>query len=240
MARQSRPTVILTRPRLVAARFAAQLQARFGQDLPILLSPLLEPGFRAPALPAMPVAGVIFTSETGVAGLARLSAHRGPAICVGPGTAAAASAAGWQAEVLGGDAAGLLDALSSHPRPGQWLHARGEHAIADLAGLLSGLGMQTSDVIVYSQDILPLSAAAHAALRRPDPVILPVFSPRSARVFVAQAGEVTAALSLAAISAAAAAPLASLHPARQVIAATPDAPGMLDAVAMLLAQHGDA
>jgi len=163
MAAQSRPTLLLTRPEPAATRFAAQLRDRFGDGLEILSSPLMAPVFLAAPLPGGGWQGTIFTSETGVEGLRRLTDRRGPAICVGPRTAEAAQAAGWQAEVIGGDAEGLVAALAAQPRPGLWLHARGREAAGDLAARLRKAGMSVAEAVVYAQEPRPLTD------RRPRP-----------------------------------------------------------------------
>ena len=233
MAAQSRPTLLLTRPEPAATRFAAQLRERFGDGLEILSSPLMAPVFLAPTLPGG-WQGTIFTSETGVEGLRRLTGRRGPAVCVGPRTAEAAQAAGWQAEVIGGDANGLVAALTRQPRPGLWLHARGREAAGDLAARLRTAGMSVTEAVVYAQEPRPLTEAARARLMEGAPVIVPLFSPRSAGLFVAQTGGTVAPLLVAAISKAAADAVGPLGALRVECAPTPDGPGMLTALARLM------
>lgn len=238
MARQSRPTVILTRPAEASARFAAQLRDRFG-DVAVLMSPLMAPVFLTPDLPQQ-WDGVIFTSETGVAALARLTARRGRAVCVGARTAEVAQGMGWQAEALGGDADGMVAALTARGPGGHWLHARGRDSAGDLAQRLDAAGWQVTPAIVYAQEEQHLTSGVRDVLERADPVVVAVFSPRSARIFAAQAGTVAAPLQVVAISAAAAVPMAALGPAGVEVAATPDAPGMLEALGRALGKDGGA
>lgn len=238
MARQSRPTLILTRPAEASARFADQVQARFGDRVECLIAPLMEPQFLTPDLPAH-WDGVIFTSETGVAALARLTDRRGPASCVGARTTTVAQAAGWQAEALGPDAATLLIQVAARRPAGLWLHARGLEAAGTLAEDLRAAGVNAAEVVVYAQRPCPLSDAARLRLSGTTAVLTAVFSPRSARLFVEQAKSASAPLHVAAISAAAAAPMAGVA-ARIDVATTPDAPGMLDALARLLSADSDA
>ncbi|MFN3645192.1 MAG: uroporphyrinogen-III synthase [Gemmobacter sp.] len=239
MARQSRPTVLLTRPAEASERFAAELRARFG-PVDVVVSPLMVPEFRAPVLPDA-WDGVILTSETGARALARLTARRGPAICVGPRTAEVAQALGWQAEAVGGDAESLVAALAARGLAGRWLHARGQDAAGDLAARLNAAGADIAEAVVYAQVAQPLSAAAQAALAGAAPVVAAVFSPRSARLLAAEAGALLRApLAVAAISAAAAAPVQALAGAGLAVAPTPDAAGMLAALGRVLGKDGGA
>jgi uroporphyrinogen-III synthase len=232
------PPLILTRPEGASARFAAQVRAAFG-DVPVVVSPLMAPVWLDPALPDG-WDGVLFTSETGVQGLARLTARRGPAVCVGPRTAEVAQAAGWQAQVLGGDAERLVAALTAQAPAGHWLHARGVDAAGNLAQRLNAAGWQVTEALVYDQQDQHLTCQARDALTGADPVVILVFSPRSARLFVAQAGGLTAPAQAVAISPAAADPLAALLPGRVIVAQTPDAPGMLAALGRVLGKDGGA
>ena len=91
-------------------------------------------------------------------------------------------------------------------------------------------------ITVYDQQALPLSAAGRALLRGQAPVVLPLFSPRSARLAAQAARDAAAPLWLAAISAAAAAAWGQAGgpvPARRVVADAPDAGGMARVIAAL-------
>lgn len=237
MALQSRPTLILTRPALATHRFAQEVAAVISADLPVLIAPLLAPRYLSPVLPPDPPAGVIFTSETGVEALSRLVTWRCRAICVGPRTRDAAQDQGWQAEIRGGDAEGLLREILALRPEGLWIHARGRDAAGSLGQRLAENGFPITEIVTYVQDPLPLSEPAMRLLTGRERVILPVFSPRSGRVLVAELtrrGQAPLApLLVAAISPAAAQSVTALSPAHVEIAATPDGPGMLGAIARL-------
>lgn len=236
MARQSRATLILTRPAQAAQRFAAELAAQVAPLPEILISPLMRPEAISAPVPEQPPDGVIFTSETGAMALSARVVWRTRAICVGPQTAAVAQSQGWQAEIVGPDAERMVAALRAAPLAGRWLHARGENAAAPLSPLLTALGMQVEEAVLYRQAPLPLSTAAREALKDPERhIILPIFSPRSGRLLVAEAaGLLRAPLWVAAISAAAARAMEPLAPPRVEVADEPDGPGMLRAVERLL------
>lgn len=225
------PVVILTRPAAQARRFAASLR-RAVPGLRVMVAPLMEEVLLAPALE---IAGraVIFTSETGVRAAARLIPQdlRGEAHCVGPRTAAAARRAGFTAHLAGSDAATLVAALA---RPGPPLiHLRGLDARGDVAARLTQAGRPTLEAIVYRQDECPLSPRATAALTGAAPVLVPVFSPRSARLLRQAVGTPGGHVTLAALSPAVA---AELGPSRQVpgqvqVATRPDGPAMVALIA---------
>ena len=222
------PTILITRPADQSESFAAGLRARIAPEVPLILSPLLEivpVPFRLPAAPRFLVLTSVHAAEAaGRAGLGPL-----PAFCVGDRTAEAARAGGFMPHSAAGDAAALL-ALLKEARPnGPGLYLRGRHAASDIAEDLNSAGIDTFSIVAYDQVPRPLSAAARGALEAAAPVILPVFSPRSARLLAAEAARATAPLDLIAISAATAAAWDG-PPVVCAIAAVPDGAAMEDAV----------
>jgi len=211
------PTILLTRPAESARRFAAELAAL---DLPVVISPIIEIVPVAHDGDAAAVAqGLVFTSAHAVPSA---GAGRGrPAICVGPATAAAARAAGFRVTEGPGDAAGMMPMLADLG-PG-WLHLRGRHIARELP--VPGL-------VVYDQRPVPLSGQALELLAGTGPVILPLFSPRSARLLAAAVAEARAPLWLVAISPAARDAWGG-KAARIEVAPSPDAVGMRHAAAVL-------
>jgi uroporphyrinogen-III synthase len=241
MARQSRaavlPPFLLTCPAAQGDRFAEELRARFGPGIHVVLSPLLVPHYLTPVLPGA-ITGVIFTSETGVAALSPLlSAGGKPAWCVGDRTAQAARLAGYDARSAAGDAATLVAAILTEAPTGPLLHARGEDSRGAVAERLTASGIPTAEALVYAQQPLPLTAEAFLLLAGIGPVMVPLFSPRSAALFAAAVAEIEAVapLWIVALSPAVAEAAAALRPARQAVAAFPDAAALLDAAEALIA-----
>lgn len=156
------PLCLLTRPEAQSRAFAAELP---GVD--VLISPVIriEPlpfdGSRIAKAP-----GLIFTSANAVAFAGPAKGR--PAICVGAQTADAAKAAGFSVIVGPGDAAGLLPLLEAR---GDWLHLHGKHQARPVP---------VPDLTVYDQVEQPLSKNAIAASMGNRPLIVPLFSPRSA------------------------------------------------------------
>lgn len=214
--------------------------------IPIVIAPLMAPVLLDAPLPELlsPRGGgarpdaeavVIFSAETGVAGFARLCPRRDlRALCVGERTAAAARMAGFPATVAGADAAGLLAALPALAQGARVVVVRGEDTACPIARHLSTRGVETAEMIVYAQRPQPLGAEARALLAGGAPVVVPLFSPRSAALFAAAATGSAAPLWIVAISGAARGGLGPIEPARAIVAATPDGEAMLSATAHML------
>lgn len=221
-------TILITRPQPDAARFADQVRTRVGDRAEILCSPLLriEPGGTLPDLRGNEV--LIFTSRNGVAGFSHLGDRRGHACyAVGDATAEAAQEAGLRVISAGGNATALLARIAADGCTGPFLHLHGRHMAADVAAALRNAGHTAADAVVYDQIEQPMTDEARAVLAGTDPVILPLMSPRSARVFFAQGADCAAPLLVAALSrnVAEAVPGDAAH--RVQVATTPDAAGIL-------------
>jgi uroporphyrinogen-III synthase len=228
--------LLLTRPRAQSERFARDFAAALGREIPMVIAPLMEIVPRGLTVDPAAAAGLIFTSENGVAAFAGAEARRHwPVWCVGERTAAAARAAGFvDVWVAGGDAESLVaEILAAHP-PGPLLHLRGAHAAGDVPGRLTAGGVPTTTAVVYDQRAQPLTAEALSLLANPgEEVLLPLFSPRSAALLAEAAGGVRARLHPVAISPAAArvwagSALGAGRPAQ--VATAPDAPAMIIAL----------
>lgn len=232
----TRPPLLLTRPEAQSQRFARQFRNRVGQDWPVLLSPLARIDFLVSDRPPPDTPEILFTSENAVDAFARLAPGRGArAWCVGSRTAERAAEAGFADVRTGpGDGAGLAAMLRSAGVRGPCLHVRGTHVAADLAGRLAAAGIPVAELLAYAQVPLPLSPAAAAALAAGGPVLLPLFSPRSARLAAEAIGHPRARLLVACMSGAVADAAAPLHPARIVTAAHPGAAAMIDALRALI------
>jgi uroporphyrinogen-III synthase len=228
--------ILLTRPADQGARFAAALRVRF-PAADVLESPFLSIGYVAPDLPAGDFAAVIFTSENAVAAALPLR-DRLPraAYAVGDRTAAAARAAGFAATSAQGDADALV-ALLAAADPGPLLHLHGQETRGDVVPRLRAAGIAAQGVTVYAQRPQPLSAAATRWLDDAQPVVVPLFSPRTATLFSAAARGCRAPLWLVSMSAAVDA-AADLTAARRNIAARPDAAHVMTVLSDLLDSPG--
>lgn len=235
------PAFLLTRPAAASERFAAALRQSFGMGTRIVISPLMAPEFLHPALPPGPFDALILTSETAAEAARRLSADGVDlplrAFCVGDRTAGAAAGAGFHAQSARGDAGALLRLIQRAQPAGRFLHLRGRDSAGAIVQRLDALGIIAREAVIYDQKPLPLTTAAGALLAGDAPVVLPLFSPRSADL-MARAGPFRAPLWVAALSPAVADHARALHPDRMAIADRPDAQSLMRAAEYLCAAGG--
>ncbi|WGH77691.1 uroporphyrinogen-III synthase [Jannaschia ovalis] len=219
--------ILLTRPDAASREVAAHLAGER-----IVISPLIEV---APfgALPA-DLPDLLLSSRNAVAAYVALGGGPGRAAwVVGPGTAEAARAAGLSVRATAPDAATLAREVPVGTGP--LLHLRGEVQRGDLAGDLRARGIPASDAVIYRQTPLALSAEALALLRA-GPVLVPLYSPRSAALFGdAVPPEARGNLRLVCLSRAVAA-AAPVPP--DAVACAPDGPAMLAAIREVLDRNG--
>lgn len=231
------PAILITRPQPAAGRFAALLRARLPASMPIMISPVMAIQPLPGAVPDLSDADSLLLTSTNA-----LPALRGrpdlagqTAYCVGQATARAAQDLGLKAVPCGGTADAMLARLTAEKPPGRLVYLRGEHVSHDLANELDSAGIETHEAIVYRQVAQELSTGATTLLHQSAPVVLPLFSPRSARLFFA-GQDPTAPLHVAAISAKVANQVPARHAARLTVTAAPTGEAMLDAVVALASQ----
>lgn len=234
-------TFLLTRPLDSARRFAAQLRDRLG-DVPVVVSPLLriEPVVPTPDLTG--VRGLIFTSQNALSAVDDGQGRR--CYVVGAATAAAARGRGFDPIAVEPDAETLFQRILADRPQGPLLHLRGRHARGNLAARLTEAGIETGQEVVYEQVETALTEEARALLNGELPVIVPLFSPRSAKIFARQHPG-AAPILIAAMSDAVVEALGELPVKRLERAETPDADAMIaamerlmDAGRSLVASHG--
>jgi uroporphyrinogen-III synthase len=226
--------VLITRPEPQASRFAAELTAACPRTRPIL-APLMQVEFLPVSLPHGPFAALVLTSETAAEAAGRLQKQALSlpklAFCVGDRTARAARRQGFEAVSAEGAAEDLVALIVSRPDQGCLLWLRGQDYTCDLGAALAKAGRRLLARPAYRQNALPLAPDALAVLGRPGPVILPLFSPRSARLVAAVLPPHSAAeIWPVAISPRA---LSALPPALQPrgsVAEAPDGPAMIRAI----------
>lgn len=230
------PLVVLTRPRGASERFVAALRAELG-PVPVVIAPVMEivPTGVVPDLAG--ASGLVFTSAAGVAVFAGLSARRDlPAWCVGARTAQAARDIGLVAQSAEGDADALVAAILGQRPEGRLVHLCGTHSRGDVADRLAAAGLWAEAQAIYDQPALGTNPDLTAALAHPGPIIVPLFSPRSAALFAGLAGDGADVIPVA-LSAAVRAALPADLARRAHVAETPDAAAMIRAVAAVMSRH---
>ena len=182
MPGSSQPTLLLTRPAKDNPRVLQALRdAGLPNGIRVVMSPVLEIAHVSIDVDISGSESLIFTSRNGVQALS--AANSGiirPCHVVGARTGAAATEAGHLVLGVYPDAAALLDHLLQTPPPTPVYHIRGTFARGDIAKTLKSHGIDAFEVIAYEQTPLPLNAEARALMSGDQPVIIPLFSPRSA------------------------------------------------------------
>ena len=177
-----RPVLLLTRPQAASEAQIARLPADLRDRLRIVISPIMEIVGR-PLQHPVDGAGVIFSSANAVTHAAEQDVSRTiPAYVVGETTARAARAAGWDVQCVAETADDLVNMLGRWRPKGPIIHLHGTHTRGNIAARLTERGLPTRGRVIYDQVPVPLRPDALGALTGPDPVVLPVFSPRSARM----------------------------------------------------------
>lgn len=223
----TRPILLLTRPAAQSARFADECEV----EADVIISPILEIVPCEVRVDLGKFGGLIFTSENGVqAGKGHDLAGR-KVFAVGRRTAEVARAAGADVTSADGDAEALIALILATRPESPLLHLRGAHARGEIAARLADAGIPTEEQVIYEQVARPLTDEAMAALGGERPVVLPLFSPRSATLLCDALPERTAPLFVVAMSPAVAEAWTGPEPKTMEIAETPDAGAMCRAVA---------
>jgi len=227
------PTLILTRPAAQSESFGAVIAQRWAGPLDIIISPIMQ---ILPVEAHVPkVDAVIFTSVNGVHAAQSVGLPQGTlAWCVGPTTAKAATAAGFEAQVGPGDADGLVAQLLNSSSTGRLAHIRGRHARGDVAARLGQAGCDIIDIVAYDQRPCALSDQARAAMDGDKPVVIPLFSPRSCTILQAE-GPFAAPTHVVAISMAVVDAIDRRLNWQVSVAKVPDGQAMQDATLTVLA-----
>lgn len=229
----SAPRILVTRSEPGASQTAERLKAAG-------YAPIVEPVFAIEAISTdLPdFDALAFTSANGVREFTRLSSRRDvPAFCVGARTADEALYVGF-GNVASAD--GDVEALSvliedRLLKSARILHVGNEEARGNLTGRLRAAGFAADFVAIFRAAPAPAPGSvlrAHLAGKPEFDAVL-VHSPRAAAILADFANGSQAALNVAAISLAAATPLATVA-GRTEIASHPDEASLLSALARLV------
>jgi uroporphyrinogen-III synthase len=203
-------------------------------------TPIVEPVFAIEAIDVQAPGfdALAFTSANGVRQFAKLSPRRDVDVfCVGVRTAEAAREAGY-ARVLSAEADvnGLAELIFLRlPGSKRLLHAGNEESRGDLSGRLKAAGYQASFLAIFRP--VPVTTpgpalAAHIAGERAFEAVL-IHSPRAAAILANLGKASRLPFDIAAISSAAAAPLAA-KTGRSEVAGNPDEQSLLSALSRLV------
>ena len=177
-----RPTLLLTRPQKDAQAFAQEVLSH-QPAAQILISPVLTitPIGTLPDLSAY--AAVVFTSRHAVACFVHAPIPKKmTCFAVGEATAQAAKKLGFSVINSAGAAQDLILLVQKTGAAGPLIHPHGQHARGQIATTLTKKGIPCAECVIYDQIETPLSIQARALLTQPQALLVPVFSPRSARL----------------------------------------------------------
>lgn len=176
--------VLLTRERSKAEGFRNQLTAMgLGADQ-VYVSPTMGIEYMPVDLPEFECA--VFTSGHAISALPKgFDAAGKRALCVGQRTAAAAQERGFSAKCVGPTAQDLLTDLQESPIE-KALYLRGKHISLDLSAQVQNL----KQAVIYRQPAKDLTVSAKNLLDGGTPVVLPLFSARSAAYLMDQLTDV--------------------------------------------------
>lgn len=219
--------MIMTRPAGSNTRFVDRLSPEVRARLRIIRSPLIEIRGQDATFEIGPQDASILTSENGVRFAPPGRGRR--AYCVGQRTTRAAMSKGWDAVCAGVDADGLVAHLTSIKPSGTLHHISGVHVRGRIPERLQAAGLTVRQTPVYDQILLPFTQEALACLKQDQLVLVPLFSPRTARHFAASAPR-GARLFVVAMSDAVAEAWKDSGRSEVVVAAEPTARSMIEAI----------
>lgn len=226
--------LLMTRPHTAARRFLAMLPAALISELDVILSPLISIQTLEQEIKLNINEAVIFTSANGVLAAAEtLSGVENPAFCLGERTTQKATEAGWNAKFCGKTADDLVASLMRRRPSNGLLHLRGQYSRGNIADRLTVAGLSCREQVIYDQPLRPLTNEALSALAVSSNVVVPLFSPRTARQF-ADLCPNSAPVHLIAMSKAISEPLKLLNYKSLQICRKPDGQAMVQLVCQVV------
>jgi uroporphyrinogen-III synthase len=226
--------LLLTRPRESSEGFVARLARELLEGVTLCFSPLIEIVPTGETADLVNVDGVIFTSAHGVR-FGPEGAGR-PAYCVGARTSEAAKAKKWNVILVEQTADDLVAVIGRGHQVGRLVHLAGTHRRGEIDIRLRQQGISVEVAALYDQVLIPLTMEAKNLLAGEVPVIVPLFSPRTAAQFVDQADQLNGSI-IAAISSAVSEAVADRSVRDMYIATAPSAKEMTRLVEILLRKN---
>ncbi|MEO9457590.1 MAG: uroporphyrinogen-III synthase [Erythrobacter sp.] len=224
-AKHPQINLLLTRPKTGAEEFWSALEPSIQNLATPIFSPLLKIISLRPEL--IDLGSVIFSSVNGVAHSPK--GDNKIAYCVGAMTTKAAKKSGWKAVQLGDTADELVKTMQSMDFSTPLTHLCGVHTRGQIAQRLTSAKRPTARIAVYDQKQILLNALAIEAQHSNFPLLVPLFSPRTARNFAKQ-HKGTAPLYLIALSQDVAAEVKGLSPLYLAVSNSPTRMAMIDVV----------
>ena len=184
MNQDREPKIILTRPEPGLSKFSVQL----AQEVPSAqqyCEALQVIDFKPYQGDLARYSGFVFTSSNGVRAAKRWDLP--PRLGFGVGQVTTELARSYCDPVYdgGSDVEALIALIKSMMPDGPLLHIRGRVSVGNLATRLSEHGIETHEAIGYQQNVCTPSDVLIQLLQGGKPMILPLFSPKSAEILKA-------------------------------------------------------
>ena len=171
-------SLVNTREGRAGQIFVESVAAALGRSVPVIESPAL----RIVPVPHDPPAcsgDFIFTSRNAIANLRMPFPCIAPAWCVGESTARVAASRGFADRPVSADVARLLRVIAHAATAKELTYVRGVHVARPILDDLGALGHRVTECVVYDQITCAPSKPLLDAVARGEPLIVPIFSPRS-------------------------------------------------------------
>ena len=228
------PLLLITRPEAEAQQLVREIRQACPAPVDILLSPLIEIEPIACDVSLEGFSGVIFTSKNGVRCAPKPKTDNSVlAFCVGARTAEAAQSKGYLTLSANGNATDLIKMILCEDVQGPLIHFRGAHSRGEIAKNLAKAGRNIISQVVYRQNEAGLTKEAMTALAESRPVVVPLYSPRTAQMLVNQ-GPHPSNVTFVTISQAVADVIAVYDTNGVIVAEHPDGVAMIEAICFAL------
>ena len=180
-----KPILMVTRPIESAQGFVKAVKSQAKSPFQTVNSPALRiDPIDVPEIGQVDT--LVLTSSNGVKRAAEIGLCPVECFCVGEKTTKLAQNLGLGAKLAGHDAEALVQTLMEVRPSGQIVHLSGQHTRGAVVERLKSVGLNARRVIAYHQKILEPTAEAKGAFMGTIPVVLPMFSPRSAALVIKQ------------------------------------------------------
>ncbi|RPE64750.1 uroporphyrinogen-III synthase [Pacificibacter maritimus] len=220
-------TVLITRPQDDGVLLAEKIQQRC-RDAQVIVAPVLKIEPVHFELPSMKIDAIVLTSKHGVEAAAARCLDV-PIFCVGDGTQRAAVQAGLNAVSAEGTWVELVALIRKSPCK-KLLYIRGEHVRVDLCAQLAAAGLETYSVVAYRQIACRFSADVRQEIALQQSIVLPLFSPRSAKIVSQNLDPYTGEITLISLSQAVADAWSGPMASKVICAKVPNSGAMFDLI----------
>lgn len=228
---QKNVILLLTRPEGGNERFCLNIEHRLGQ-CEILDSPLQKIEFLETLIEVKEESILIFTSINGLRASEKYNLRNKKCFVVGENTRKIATSAGYEVLASSSDQENLLKLIKLKNPTESMVHIRGKYVAGNLCDSLKNNGFSCFEITGYNQQPLKIKKQIFHKVKSGRPVILPIFSPRSAKLLLNELD--LTGFHVAAMSEAVSKELGSVDLAELIISEKPDLTSMQEATLAIL------